>query len=94
MLWKISRSQVQFLVCLFVNLESIQIKRIKALCPPIPVTLKITNIMTGCRGKCEILLRTNPFVLQRFYPETSSVHLSTHTSVALNLKVFMRQLGK
>lgn len=55
--------------------------------------------MTGCRGKCEILLRTNPFVLQRFYPETSSVHLhlpalSTHTSVALDLKVFMRQLGK
>lgn len=42
MLWKISRSQVQFLVCLFVNLESIQIKRIKALCPPIPVTLKVT----------------------------------------------------
>lgn len=57
------------------------------------------NTMTGCRGKCEILLRTNPFVLQRFYPETSSVHLhlpalSTHTSVALDLKVFMRQLGK
>lgn len=41
-LWKISRSLVQFLVCLFVNLECIQIKRIKALCPPIPVTLKIT----------------------------------------------------
>lgn len=44
MLWKTSRSLVQFLVCLFVNPECIQIKRIKALCPPIPVTLKIPLI--------------------------------------------------